>query len=114
MFPTADTPATTDDAATRMIAANLAAARLYSPAMDVGPSLSCTDVDALAVLLAAHGQRDAALSWIASHMVSSDESEDEGDSHYRPDLATDEATHADITAAAADYLDGITLADLTN
>ena len=46
---------------------------------DIAPALTCTEVDALADLLAAAGRSDAAEAWIDTHRAS----DEEGDRHYQ-------------------------------
>ncbi|TFD11527.1 hypothetical protein E3T26_12670 [Cryobacterium sp. TMT1-21] len=46
---------------------------------DVGPRMSCTEVDALAGLLRASGADTAADTWVSAHA----EEDQEGDSHYK-------------------------------
>ena len=46
---------------------------------DVGPRMSCTEVDALAGMLRAVGADTAADTWVAAHA----EEDREGDSHHR-------------------------------
>ncbi|WP_104081087.1 hypothetical protein [Cryobacterium sp. Y11] len=55
---------------------------------DVGPRMSCTEVDALAGMLRAVGADTAAATWIDAHAAA----DDEGDSHFQP-IAPAEAGH---------------------
>ena len=46
---------------------------------DVGPRMSCTEVDALAGMLRAVGANTAADTWVSAHA----EQDQEGDSHHQ-------------------------------
>lgn len=48
---------------------------------DVGPGMTCAELDALAKLFVAVGNSDLAAEWVRSHAEES-ESEEEGDSHF--------------------------------
>ena len=116
MFPTAHSPVLSTDGATRMVATNLAAATFSGAAdaaIEKGPGFACSELDALAVLLASHGYRRAAAIWIMSHQLDAS-NEDVGDRHYRPDLdiePTGAGTDEHFAAAFA-YLDALTVGDL--
>lgn len=46
---------------------------------DIAPSLTCVEAEALADLLLAFGDEDAAEGWLSAHA----EGDDEGDMHYK-------------------------------
>jgi hypothetical protein len=50
---------------------------------EVAPAMTCSEVDAIVVLLARIDQREGALAWITGH--ASNEGEDFDDSHYEVD-----------------------------
>ena len=61
-------------------------ARKWAPGMladDLSGKLTCTELDALADLLATLGEESAAQAWTASHSLH----DEEGDAHYAPDSA---------------------------
>ena len=55
---------------------------------DVGPRMSCTEVEALAGMLRAVGAAAAAATWIEAHAVE----DEDGDAHFAPGEAVDAET----------------------
>lgn len=47
-------------------------------AFDVGPRLTCGELDTLVAVFALSGHEDAAIAWVKGHSIE----EEEGDSHY--------------------------------
>ena len=60
------------------VAAALAIFGSAAAAGDVGPKLTCSEVEALAIILRAAGSTQAAEAWLDGHAVG----DDDGDMHY--------------------------------
>jgi hypothetical protein len=71
---------TTIDTAAATIFAEVFAAGDF--AFEVGPRMTCTEVDALAGILRAVGADAAAATWLEGHSIE----DEEGDAHFTPKI----------------------------
>lgn len=70
-------------------------------ASDVGPRLTCSEVDALATVLAAAGHYDSAADWIEGHSDEDEDGDNEGHRHVQSLITSNGCLGGDEAQLAA-------------